>query len=206
MSRDTTEGTKRIDMVKLNSKGILGGRSYSKVTWSINGEPNGNIDLEINTIDTASESPYVEFTYKTRSYWEEEWKDMNYRFKLVSIPCNFGGKRWFFVCGLYRNGIYCGRRARILYSVGNWFGCRHCADLSYESCNRSKTYRQFPLRYISKSFEADEYYDKYVKREYYNGRPTRKYKRYLKLLAESRGLDERDLRRLSNENNDYYEL
>lgn len=29
--------------------------------------------------------------------------------------------------------------------------------------------------------DADDYYDKYVKREFYNGNPTKKYLKYLRL-------------------------
>jgi hypothetical protein len=59
---------------------------------------------------------------------------------LTSTPSNLpgnSGRRWWFICPLVVNGRPCRRRVGVLYSVGGWFGCRHCHNLTYTSCNES---------------------------------------------------------------------
>lgn len=48
----------------------------------------------------------------------------NYTFKIDWMPCNYGGKRAFFLCPS------CEQRVALLYCV-NHFACRHCHDLTY---------------------------------------------------------------------------
>jgi hypothetical protein len=54
---------------------------------------------------------------------------------LTSTATNFGGQRWWFVCPLRRDGVACKRRVRKLYLPpgAEYFGCRTCYDLTYES-------------------------------------------------------------------------
>ena len=54
---------------------------------------------------------------------------------LTKTRPNFGGQRWWFICPLTVNGVACGRRVRKLYLPpgGQYFGCRNCYDLTYES-------------------------------------------------------------------------
>ena len=47
--------------------------------------------------------------------------------------CHFGGQRPWWVCTVYSNGRYCGRRAAVLYCAGELFACRRCYGLAYES-------------------------------------------------------------------------
>lgn len=47
------------------------------------------------------------------------------------IPCNYGGRRPWFICG------NCGRRVAVLYGAGKYFACRHCYDLTYRSSQES---------------------------------------------------------------------
>ena len=53
-----------------------------------------------------------------------------------------GGRRWWFACPLIVNGRPCGRRVGKLYlpSGSRYFGCRHCHDLTYTSCQESHQY------------------------------------------------------------------
>jgi hypothetical protein len=46
-------------------------------------------------------------------------------------PCNYGGHRPWLIC------MTCGRRVAILYLRGKYFACRHCLDLTYQSCQES---------------------------------------------------------------------
>jgi hypothetical protein len=58
---------------------------------------------------------------------------------LQTTPSAVGGRRWWFTCPLVVNGRACGRRAGKLYLPPNarYFGCQHCHDLTYTSCQES---------------------------------------------------------------------
>lgn len=180
-SRDTVEEHKELTMKFLKNKKYLDGGcfKYGTVTWSRNGEPIGNIRIQT---DINQQSPFIRFIYKIRPHGAEEWTDMDYKYNLLSIPCRFGGKRWYFECGVYKNGVFCGRRVAKLYDAGNYFCCRQCAELSYESCNENKKYRKGFFKLLTQEDKAEEYYRKNVKRTHYRGKPTRKYRRYLSML------------------------
>jgi hypothetical protein len=65
--------------------------------------------------------------------------NFNYPIELQTTQPNFGGRRWWFTCPLMVNGRLCGRRVGKLYlpPAGKYFGCRHCYDLTYQSCQES---------------------------------------------------------------------
>ena len=64
------------------------------------------------------------------------------KIELTQTPCHYGGRRWWFVCPAVKDGIYCGDRVGKLYipPAGQYFGCRKCYDLTYESCQKSHKY------------------------------------------------------------------
>lgn len=60
----------------------------------------------------------------------------------VDLP--IGGSRWYFRCPGRTQTGYCGRRVRKIHKPpGNYrrYGCRHCYDLTYSSCQNSNKYR-----------------------------------------------------------------
>jgi hypothetical protein len=61
----------------------------------------------------------------------------NYSVPLVASPCHLGGRRWWFLCPMYRNGVGCGCRVRKLYLTDRYFGCRQCHGLTYRSRQES---------------------------------------------------------------------
>lgn len=120
--------------------------------------------------------------YRIRSWGDEEWQDMNHTYPLVATPCNYGGLRWWFICSVYRSGVYCGRRVAKLYlgSGSNYFACRHCYDLSYGS--RNKNYKG-KYTFLTKFFDISkdiENLEKQIKIPIRAGRQTKKYTRLLK--------------------------
>ena len=62
-------------------------------------------------------------------------------FLLDSTPCHFGNSRPWILCP------GCERRVRVIYRPPSRyrFLCRHCHDLTYKSCNRSRRERRYPL-------------------------------------------------------------
>jgi hypothetical protein len=61
---------------------------------------------------------------------------------LQTTPSAVGDRRWWFTCPLIMNGRACGRRVGKLYLPlgARYFGCRHCHDLTYTSCQESRRY------------------------------------------------------------------
>ena len=96
--------------------------------------------------------------------------------QLTTTSCNFGGVRYWFICPLSINGIYCGRRIGKLYCAPgtNYYGCRHCYNLSYESRNESRFGRIAQLGYVLKVERQYEKLYKKVKRWTYRDSPTKK--------------------------------
>ena len=169
----TTEEVKRIDMKCLKDMGYLCGWTKRRLSWTCRGEPSGNIMVEVAT-DGHPNGPYMELDYKIRQRGEEEWEEMKYRVAMESTPCPYGGKRWWMRCPSYK----CNKRVRILYESDTYFVCRKCARLWYES----QKYVNQKYRFLDRMYKAEEM-EKDLKRWYYRGKPTRKYRRYLKLTG-----------------------
>jgi hypothetical protein len=64
---------------------------------------------------------------------------MDYRVQLTSTSLPWGGRRWWFTCPLVISEKTCGRRVGKLYLPpgAEYFGCRQCYDLTYQSCQES---------------------------------------------------------------------
>lgn len=73
---------------------------------------------------------------------DDEKLDIEERVELQTTPSAVGNVRWWFTCPLIVNGRSCGRRVGKLYlpPASRYFGCRHCHDLTYTSCQESHRY------------------------------------------------------------------
>jgi hypothetical protein len=80
-----------------------------------------------------TEADAVVLIYRARSLLAAEWKYVEQRVPITWTNCNFGGRRPWFVCSVWTNGRYCGRRVGVLYLDGEFFACRSCYRLVYES-------------------------------------------------------------------------
>lgn len=97
-------------------------------------------------------------------------ESINYNIELAITLCNYGGKRYWFICP------QCSRRAGVIYIVGKWFSCRHCGNIAYQAQFEGGKFR------VGSICEQDvEKAEKEVKAEYYKGKPTKRYKRYLRM-------------------------
>lgn len=107
-------------------------------TWSRNGEQIGSIGFSVSTLE---DDEYIRFRYTQSDRNTDEKTELDYKARIVSTPCNYGGRRWWFICPLVVDGRTCSRRVGALYlGGGKYFGCRHCYNLTYES---SKENHQF---------------------------------------------------------------
>lgn len=149
------------------------------ITWTYGySENKSSIGFAINRDNwgNADERAYVKLNYTRTNSWSGEKSVMDYKIELATTPCRYGGKRYWFVCPLSKNGRYCGRRVGVIYSIGKWFGCRHCGEIAYQAQFEGGRFR------IGSVCEPDvDKAWKEIKRQYYNGEPTRRYKRYLRL-------------------------
>ena len=146
--------------------------------WWLDGTPNGKIGYSIKMYD--DKSGILDLSYIILSHSDSiEDKHFNYSIEICSTKCNYGGYRYWMRCPLIHNGVKCNRRVEKLY-LGpdcDYFGCRHCLDLTYES--KSKNYHLRKLYGFTKVYDFMEYRDK-IKRFTYNGKLTKK---AVKLLA-----------------------
>jgi hypothetical protein len=173
------DGLKKIEMSFLKKHGYLNhSRWDGQLTWT-----HGGSDTK-SSIGIASHieehNNFVTLNYTQTDRATDEKKEFDYQVRLTTTPCNYGGKRYWFICPLVTSGRPCGRRVSVIYKGGDHFGCRHCFDLSYES--RNETYaRRHPAMGTMDAFFKIEKLEEQVKRRFYAGKPTRKYKRILKL-------------------------
>jgi hypothetical protein len=169
------DGLKQVSVSFLKKHGYFSNGWHSgTVTWSRNGEETGNISFQSSISEYEQ---YVRFIYTQTDRYTGEKNDFDYRVQLATTPCYFGGKRYWFTCSASKDGVYCGRRAGVLYLGGKIFACRHCYDLTYNSRNLSGISKTAG-RVIS--MPELEKLESEVRRKYYSGKMTRRYERYLK--------------------------
>jgi len=181
--KDTVEDCRSVSISFLRKHGYLSepcSMSGSIVWKNYYGEETSSIGILVSTLDDDN---YVRFQYTSTDRNTGEKTKYDYKIQLTTTPCNFGGVRYWFICPLSRNGVYCGRRVAKLYKApgANYFGCRHCYDLSYESRNESRLGRIGQLGYLLKAERQIEELSSRVKRSFYAGRPTRKYRRLIRM-------------------------
>jgi len=174
MSKNEADGLKKISTSFLKKHEYFSGWRSGTITWTRNGwggENKSSVGIEVRTGD--DEFLRIHYTQTDRDTGEK--KDFDYKIPLTTTPCRYGGVRYWFTCPWYKNGNYCGKRVGTLYKDGDYFACRHCYALTYASRNVSSGQRG-----IVSIPDVDDA-EKEVKRLYYRGKPTRKYRRYLRM-------------------------
>jgi hypothetical protein len=157
-----------------------GGYKNSTIKWGEDGS-HGSIGAEVYI---SPGSKWIRFRYNQTDRFTGEKTDFDYKVHLTTTPCNFGGERYWFICPLSKNGKPCGKRIGVLYKDGDYFGCRNCYELTYSSRNANRGYKHFPLfRTLDLSQQMDKLWSK-IKTWSYDGKLTKKAKRYKQLEAE----------------------
>ena len=169
---------KTISIYYLRKHGYLDEGFHSGVlTWSCRGEKTGSISFRTYISD---EEKYIELDYVITRRDSDKKDNFEYKIPIETTDCYFGGKRYWFRCNLSKNGVYCGHRVAKLYQGADYFACRHCYNLTYESRNENPTYRGFPYKQLTAESKIDKLYEKLKKRTY-KGKPTKIMKRIMKL-------------------------
>jgi len=98
------------------------------------GEQISSIGYEVCTLDMSR--PWVRLNYTFTASQE----NVNYRINLTTTSPQFGGLRWWFICPLVLDSRPCERRVGKLYlpPSARYYGCRHCYQLTYTSCQESR--------------------------------------------------------------------
>ncbi len=189
--KEEADGLKRIAIFRLKEWGYLKWSMSGTIYWTSNWDDSKS-SISIQTTIRDDEK-YLRIWYTQTDRYTEEKQDFDYKIPLVTTKCNLGGKRYWFICPWYRNGVYCGRRVAVLYKGGKYFACRHCYDLSYSSKNENRKFRLFAFGQMLTLEKKIEELEPKIKTKFYNGRPTRKYKRLLELHRRCYGMDMDDM-------------
>jgi len=123
--KDTTESQHRVDIRYLRQNGFLRSGCTGTLTWTNSGEETGSIRFQVI-------NGFINLNYRIREYGDQ-WEDIKEPVELTWTPCNFGGKRPWFICPAKG----CGRRVAVIYGAGRYFACRHCYNLTYASQQES---------------------------------------------------------------------
>lgn len=177
--KDTVEDSKRISLARLKQWGLMPGWHSGTLTWR-----NAWCENKINfVLDTIDSNPYMRLQYTITRDGDEK-KNMDYKVRLTTKPCNLGGQRYWFICPLVKEGYPCRRIVSTLFCPPgyDYYGCRQCYDLTYAARQDSKP----TLEYLSKVFTYErkmEELEPTIKRKFYAGKRTKRYSRYLSYAA-----------------------
>ena len=141
-AKATTNAYRSIDVQRWNREGLLTPHRSFVRQWSRRGEV-------VASIGVRTKPDQVILTYCRRN-GHKDWSN-SYTVDLDWTPCNFGGKRPWFLCPANGSepGSYCKRREAVLYG-GAFFACRHCCQLAYPSPHISPgrlAAQAFPIRF-----------------------------------------------------------
>jgi hypothetical protein len=102
--------------------------------WTYEGGDTASINYSVNTSEPAA--AFVRLSYWWVWLGSAERESANYTVRLTTTRPRFGGLRWWFVCPLIVNGRPCNCGVGKLYlpPPARYFGCGHCHDLTYTSC------------------------------------------------------------------------
>ena len=116
--RFKAEWSKRIDIRRWHSEGLLRAGHTFGWTWTCDGKFTGNIGV-------ARTNHGVRLDYTVGS--GSDCRDASQQITVNSTGCNYGGSRPWFACPV------CHRRAAVLFLRGGRFACRKCQRISYQS-------------------------------------------------------------------------
>lgn len=181
MSKSEADWCKKIEIWWLLRDMSIHGKTYKSTTvsWGENGS-RGSVGVNVSIYDEK----YVRFYYTQTDNYTGEKKDFDYKVQLEETHCHFGGARFWFICPLYKNKKYCGRRVGVLYKDGDWFGCRHCYELTYTSRNVNRRYSYYPLFRVIEIEQKIEKIEMKTHRRTYAGKPTKNQQKLRKLYSQ----------------------
>jgi len=173
----TVEDCKGISMSFLRKNGYFESSWPRGIVWTNwRGEETASMTVSVHTSEVEG---HVRLMYTMTDRDTRKQTSFDYRVQLATTPCHLGGVRWWFLCPLSRNGVSCGRRVAKLYRAprADYYGCRHCYDLSYESRNECRRGRFAHMDHFLMLNRRREKLMEKMTRWTYRGIPTRKARR-----------------------------
>ncbi len=177
--KDTVEDCRSVSISFLRKHGYLSEPCCKSggIAWkNYLGEETSSIGIVVSTLDGDN---YVRFHYTSTDRHSGEKTEYDYKVALTTTPCNLGGVRYWFICRLTKNGVYCGRRVAKLYCApgAKYYGCRHCYGLSYESRNETRSGMFAAFGGVLRIERQIEDLRSQIRRWTYRGNPTRRVRR-----------------------------
>ncbi len=173
--------SKSLNIFWLKKAGYLSGSSIGTITWKLGHQ---EIVSCVIAIHVFPPDRFIRLTFKVEQPSSKKDQTTDYKIKITTTPCYFGGVRYWFVCPLIHDGIACNRRVAILYlpSGASYFGCRHCYNLTYKTQQRHgcRLYSTFS-KYFDLCDKTKDLQEQVGNRLWYAGEMTRKAKRLMKL-------------------------
>ena len=126
-TKSKTESQHRIDIRWLKKQKYLRSGISGSLSWSNRGEKTGSINFHMEELKMI-----LNYRHRPR---DGEWEDVKQNIYIERTSCNYGGYRKWFLCPR------CSKRVALLYGAGRYFFCRHCYQLTYDSCNTSPLQR-----------------------------------------------------------------
>jgi len=137
LSRYTVEQCRELSAAALMRDGLLrpDQRASTTMTWT-SGET-GKLRFALRCeAHTGCDSGTLRLRYERAKYGET----FDYLIRLTTTPLPWGGLKWWFTCPLSKHEVPCRRRVGKLYLLGRYFACRHCHELTYQSCQDSNKF------------------------------------------------------------------
>ena len=120
--KSTVEDCRSVSISFLRKHDFFCGHRSDRIVWKNSyDEVTANIGISVSTADNDN---YARFYYTITDRNSGEKTDYNYKVGLTTTPCNLGGIRYWFICPLNLNGVFCGQRLGVLYLPpgGKYFG------------------------------------------------------------------------------------
>ena len=133
----TVEHCLSLDANRWMQEGIVREGIHQSGQWhwldALTGERASSIGYQVDTTNIAHS--WIRLFYSLTRTGDK----VDYKIRLTTTHPNFGGLRWWFICPFVVNGNACYRRIGKLHLPlgGRYFGCRHCYDLTYKSCQEA---------------------------------------------------------------------
>ena len=131
--KTTVENCRKLTIYSLKPYLVPG--YAGNVRWYRGERETGSIGYQV----MGGEKPSAVNLNYTITKRDGDKKELEYSVELQTNPLVWGGVRYWFTCPLMKDYKPCNSRVGCLYlpPSGDYFGCRHCYDLTYRSCQES---------------------------------------------------------------------
>jgi len=145
--KNIVENTRKLDVVSLQREKVFsqGPETKGTICWQNENETTYSIRFTLVYSKDVPNSLCLDYAISGQGDGIKEL--LFYHIRVTWTPCRYGGKRWWFICPVCEIRGKIIRRCRILYlpKDADFFGCRECYNLSYESRqkHRSRLYEEY---------------------------------------------------------------